>query len=112
MLVSPLYMLQVYDRVLSSGSVETLVMVSIAAIGLLSVYGFAEAARRKTLALMSEQVQEEYGPIIFTTSFQASNAPQLLPKKLGDLTTVQNFLRHGLLLPFFDLPFTPLTQVG
>ena len=108
MLVSPLYMLQVYDRVLSSGSVETLVMVSIAAIGLLSVYGFAEAARRKTLALMSEQIQDEYGPIIFTTSFQASNAPQLLPKKLGDLTTIQNFLRHGLLLPFFDLPFTPL----
>jgi PrtD family type I secretion system ABC transporter len=108
MLVSPLYMLQVYDRVLSSGSVETLIMVSIAAIGLLSVYGFAEAARRKTLALMSEQVQDEYGPVIFTSSFRDSNSPQLLPKKLADLATVQSFLRHGLPLPFFDLPFTPL----
>ena len=108
MLVSPLYMLQVYDRVLSSGSIETLIMVSIAAIGLLSVYGFAEAARRKTLALMSEQVEDDYGPVIFTSSFKDSNSPQLLPKKLADLSTVQNFLRHGLLLPFFDLPFTPL----
>ena len=108
MLVSPLYMLQVYDHVLSSGSIETLVMVSIAAIGLLSVYGFAEAARRKTLALMSEQIQTEYGPIIFSSSFQKPEAAQGLPAKLADLSTVENFLRHGLLLPFFDLPFTPL----
>ena len=108
MLVSPLYMLQVYDRVLSSGSIETLIMVSIAAIGLLSVYGFAEAARRKTLALMSEQIQTEYGPIIFASSFEKPDAAQGLPTKLADLSTVENFLRHGLLLPFFDLPFTPL----
>ena len=108
MLVSPLYMLQVYDRVLSSGSIETLVMVSIAAIGLLSVYGFAESARRKTLALMSEQIQTAYGPVLFSTSFQKSDAAQRLPAKLADLSTVENFLRHGLLLPFFDLPFTPL----
>lgn len=108
MLVSPLYMLQVYDRVLSSGSVETLIMVSVAAIGLLSVYGFAEAARRKTLALLSEQIQDEVGPTLFASSFKSANSGQALPKKLSDLSTVQNFLRHGLLLPFFDLPFTPL----
>ena len=108
MLVSPLYMLQVYDRVLSSGSIETLVMVSIAAIGLLSVYGFAEAARRKTLALMSVQIQSEYGPVLFSSSFRKPREAQKLPSKLADLSTVENFLRHGLLLPFFDLPFTPL----
>jgi len=108
MLVSPLYMLQVYDRVLSSGSIETLVMVSVAAIGLLSVYGFAESARRKTLALMSEQIQSDCGPVLFESSFQKPNAAQGLPEKLSELSTVENFLRHGLLLPFFDLPFTPL----
>ena len=108
MLVSPLYMLQVYDRVLSSGSVETLIMVSIAAIGLLSVYGFAEAARRKTLALLSENIQDNYGPILFSSSFKSTESSTALPKKLSDLSTVENFLRHGLPLPFFDLPFTPL----
>ena len=108
MLVSPLYMLQVYDRVLSSGSIETLIMVSIAAIGLLSVYGFAEAARRKTLALLSEDIQDSYGPTLFSTSFKSTESSETLPKKLVDLSTVQNFLRHGLPLPFFDLPFTPL----
>jgi len=108
MLVSPLYMLQVYDRVLSSGSVETLIMVSIVAIGLLSIYGFAESARRKVLAIFSEKIHEDYGPTIFKLSFQDQNASRALPKNLADLSTVQNFLRHGLLLPFFDLPFTPL----
>jgi len=108
MLVSPLYMLQVYDRVLSSGSVETLIMVSIAAIGLLSIYGFAESARRKVLALFSEKIHEDFGPVVFKQSFKDQNASHSLPKNLANLSTVQNFLRHGLLLPFFDLPFTPL----
>jgi len=108
MLVSPLYMLQVYDRVLSSGSVETLIMVSIAAIGLLSIYGFAESARRRVLAIFSEEIQKSYGPQIFELSFKDQNASHALPKNLADLSTVQNFLRHGLPLPFFDLLFTPL----
>jgi len=108
MLVSPLYMLQVYDRVLSSGSVETLIMVSIIAIGLLSIYGFAEAARRKVLALFSQHIQDEYTEAIFATSFNAPDSSQLLPKKMADLTIVENFLRHGLPLPYVDLPFTPL----
>ncbi|MEP4153116.1 MAG: ATP-binding cassette domain-containing protein, partial [Lentilitoribacter sp.] len=60
------------------------------------------------LALMSVQIQSEYGPVLFSSSFRKPREAQKLPSKLADLSTVENFLRHGLLLPFFDLPFTPL----
>jgi len=108
LLVSPLYMLQVYDRVLSSGSVETLIMVSIAAIGLLIVYGFAEAARKKVLSLMSIYIEDNYGSKIFKNGFTGSDTSLSLPGRLGDLNTVQSFLQNGLLLPIFDLAFTPI----
>lgn len=108
LLVSPLYMLQVYDRVLSSGSVETLIMVSIAAIGLLMVYGFAEAARKKVLSLMSIYIEDNYGSKIFKSGFSGRDTTLSLPGRLGDLNTVQSFLQNGLLLPIFDLAFTPI----
>ncbi|MGB0262352.1 MAG: hypothetical protein ACPGCY_06145, partial [Henriciella sp.] len=43
LLVPPLHMLQVYDRVLISGSNETLLLISGLAVFLLVVFGFAEA---------------------------------------------------------------------
>ena len=45
MLTAPLYMLQIYDRVLSSGSQSTLVALSILAVGMISVMGALEIIR-------------------------------------------------------------------
>lgn len=108
MLVTPLYMLQIYDRVLTSGSVETLVLVSAAALGLLIAYGFAEAARRKTLSLLSDYTQARYGPALFNASFADPKRVRSLPDRIADLTAVQSYYLNGLALPFFDLPFTPV----
>lgn len=107
MLVSPLYMLQVYDRVLTSGSVETLILVSGAALGLLAVYGFADDARRKTMAMVGDFVQAKYGPAILRGSFNDPQTARALPSRLADLSTVQAYYQNGLSLPLFDLPFTP-----
>ena len=108
MLVTPLYMLQIYDRVLTSGSMETLVLVSIAATGLLFAYGFAESARRKSMILLADFVQEKYGRSLFRVSFSHPLRAHELSKELTQLNTIQAFYRNGLTLPFFDLPFTPL----
>lgn len=112
MLVSPLYMLQVYDRVLTSGSVETLVLVTAAALGLLAVYGFADDARRKTMALVGDFVQAKYGPPILRGSFNDPLAARTLPSRLADLSTVQAYYQNGLSLPLFDLPFTPFFLIA
>ena len=46
LLVSPLYMLQVYDRILTSGSKDTLIWITIIAVFLMFIYAAAETARR------------------------------------------------------------------
>ena len=108
MLVSPLYMLQIYDRVLTSGSIETLFWVSVVAIGMLSAFGFIEAARRKTMMLFGEFVQMRYGPaIMYANVFEFEGAGQV-QSRLGDLSAFKSFHQNGLSLPFYDLPFTPL----
>lgn len=112
MLVSPLYMLQVYDRVLTSGSVETLILVSAAALGLLAVYGFADDARRKTMAMVSDFVQAKYGPSILRGGFNDPQTARALPSRLADLSTVQAYYQNGLSLPLFDLPFTPFFLIA
>ena len=108
MLVSPLYMLQIYDRVMTSGSMETLIWVSLVAVGLLSAFGFAEAARRKTMTLAGEFLQAKYGPAILRESIAEHGAMKSLQSKQNDLNAVQTFHQSGLSLPLFDLPFTPL----
>lgn len=108
MLVTPLYMLQIYDRVLTSGSMETLTLVSIAAVGLLFAYGFAESARRKSQILLADFVQAKYGHCVFRSGFADPKKVHDVPGKLGNITTVQGYYLNGLALPFYDLPFTPL----
>src|SRR6185503_5846279 len=49
MFVSPLYMLQVYDRVMSSRSVGTLIAITVIAAFLLAVYGLLEMTRSRVL---------------------------------------------------------------
>ncbi len=49
MLVGPLYMLQIYDRVLSSGSLETLLYLTLAAVGLIGISALLEAVRSRVL---------------------------------------------------------------
>ena len=108
MLVSPLYMLQVYDRILTSGSMETLILISALAVFLLLTMVVADAARRKVLALAADFLQKQYGRKIFNASMAEPTASITLHRDLGNLSAVQGFFSNGLILPFFDLPFTPM----
>ena len=107
MLVSPLYMLQVYDRVLTSGSVDTLLSLTLLAVALLMVYGFADMARRKIMVLASRGLPEQFGQALFRINLASPYAARTLPHDMANLNTVQNFLANGLILPLFDLPFSP-----
>jgi len=107
LLVSPIYMLQVYDRVLTSGSIETLILVSALAGALMITYIFAESARRYVLSLGAVFLQEQNGEKLFHINFSKPAPDGALRKDLADLNTVQGFFSNGLALPFFDLPFTP-----
>src|SRR5262245_66636013 len=62
MLVSPIYMLQVYDRVLTTGRVETLVMLTVMATVALAVMCALDALRTSVTIRVGCWLNEQLGP--------------------------------------------------
>ncbi|WP_297732596.1 ATP-binding cassette domain-containing protein [uncultured Maricaulis sp.] len=110
LLVSPLYMLQVYDRVLSSGSIDTLIWLSVLAVFLLGIYGAAEAGRRRVSALAGQELDSLLIPLAFSR-FESDSGQPNLARDLGSVQRIQTALQSGSLMPFADLPFAPLFLV-
>lgn len=108
-LVSPLFMLQIYDRVLTSGSWDTLIFLSSIAVALLAIYAFADAGRRRVLALLSEAMgQKLHGPLLQHALQKAELSHAERVNALGQLTNLQRVFLNGTVAPVIDLPFAPL----
>jgi len=110
MFVGPLYMLQVYDRVLSSRNEMTLVMISAIAIALLVSYGLLEFTRSRLLVRAGMQFDEVLANPVFhrvvkqQTALPGSNAQVAL----RDIDKVREFMTGQGILAFFDAPWVPL----
>lgn len=109
-LVPSIYMLQVYDRVLQSRNVTTLVMLTVILLGFYVMLGMLELARSKLLIRIGAQLDMKLNNRVFIASFErnlkraGSNAGQAL----GDLTNVRQFLTGNGLFAFFDAPWAPI----
>jgi len=117
LLVSPLYMMQVYDRVLASRSETTLLMITIAAVLLYVVYATLEMLRSRTMVRVGILLDDRLGPRIFEAIFRVSlrlpkgslHSMQLnSAQPLRDLDTVRQFATGSGLLTMFDVPWTPI----
>lgn len=110
MLVPPIFMLQMYDRVLSSGSVETLVMLLIVAVGLLIVLGMLEWSRNRVLVRAGGRLDQMLSSRLFDATFiRALRRPDnATTQPLQDLTTLRQFMTGQGVFAFFDAPWTPL----
>jgi PrtD family type I secretion system ABC transporter len=110
-LVSPLYMLQVYDRVLSSRNLMTLLFLTIIAVFLYLVYGSLEGLRSRVLVRGGARFENVLRTPLFETTFAA-----MLGRKTGtveaqpfrDADVVREFVTGSAMLAFFDLPWVPL----
>lgn len=112
LLVAPLYMLQVYDRVLSSGSTDTLIWLTMLAVFLLGVYGASEAGRRRVCALAGDELEALLARRVFARFERDTGATPALGRDLGAIARIQATLQTGGVLPFIDLPFAPLFLVA
>ncbi|MGB7243718.1 MAG: type I secretion system permease/ATPase [Sulfitobacter sp.] len=111
MLTGPLYMLQVYDRVLSSQSVETLIALSILVTGLFVLMAVLDFARGRVMARVGARFQTAMDGRVFEATLRRSTNPQdqaVSGAVLRDLDSVQAFLGSPLLLALMDVPWTPL----
>ncbi|MBX5145130.1 type I secretion system permease/ATPase [Rhizobium lentis] len=110
MLTGALYMLQVYHRVLSSHSLETLLMLSLMAAAALLTMAGLEVVRGRLLATVGSWMNARLGPVLLTASVEyATTAPgQANARPLRDLDQVRNFFTSPSIFPILDAPWAPL----
>lgn len=110
MLNGPIFMLQVYDRVLSSQSRETLFFLTVLAIGILLFQSLVEIARSDVLIRAGAGIDLALRGETFALSLDPSNKEQQLTTAQGlrDLDAVRTFLTGPGLIALFDAPWTPI----
>lgn len=108
MLNGPLFMLQVYDRVLTSQSQDTLLFLTILAIGILVVQSLLEISRSDLLIRAGAKLDRDLSAETFGLSLDASNKTMSSAQGLRDLDAVRGFLSGPGLIALFDAPWTPI----
>ena len=110
MLSPTIYMLQVYDRVLTSQSEITLVVMSLLTLFLFAVMGFAEWMRSRLLVSTGVRLDEQLGTQVFNSSFEAhlSQSGASPSRAFGDLIQIRQFLTGNGVFAFFDAPWAPI----
>ncbi|QCO56230.1 type I secretion system permease/ATPase [Pseudorhodobacter turbinis] len=111
MLTGPLYMLQIYDRVLGSRSEETLLALSVLVLVLFIAMGLLDYARSRIIARVGARFQATLDKRVFQAAVRRlAIAPDDQAAMIAqrDLEAVQRFLSSPVHLAFFDIPWTPL----
>lgn len=110
MLVPPLYMLQLYDRVLGSRSQDTLIMLTLIVVVLFITMGLLEVVRSRVLVRVGNKLDSMLSQRIFDNLFElerkAPGRSSSMP--LNDLTQVRQFMTGNGLFAFFDAPWMPI----
>jgi ATP-binding cassette subfamily C protein len=109
LLTIPLYMMQVYDRVLGSGSVSTLVMLTIIAISALALSAFLESIRQVMLSRIGARLEADLGgPLLNASIINASRGESGDVQSLRDLGTLRGFVSSTAVTTFFEIPLAPV----
>ncbi|WP_296233917.1 type I secretion system permease/ATPase [uncultured Pseudomonas sp.] len=111
MLVPSFYMLQVYGRVVTSGSISTLVMLTIIMAVLMMTMGSLEWARSRVMVRVSTKLDVMLSRQVYRASFKRaldSGGMDASAQPLNDLTGLRQFLTSNGLFAFFDAPWLPI----
>lgn len=109
-LTVPLYLLQVYDHVLSSRSLDTLVMLTSIVIVALAVHSTLEALRRSMLARIGGWLDDRLqAPVLVAAVHSAlRNDPSAAAQAWRDIGGFRSFFSGSACTALFDLPWTPI----
>lgn len=107
-LTSPIYMMQVYDRVLTTSRVETLIFLSLIAFAALAVLGLLDGVRSYLLTRLGRFLDLSLrDPVLTQAIAQSRRDGQNHRRLIDDLGTARNYLGSAAVLPFFDAPWVP-----
>jgi ABC-type protease/lipase transport system fused ATPase/permease subunit len=111
-LAGPLFMLQIYDRVLPSRSVPTLVGLALLVLVLFAFQGLLDMLRGRILLRIGRGLDERLSPRVFELVMRAPLMPARPAgeglQSIRDLDSVRTFMSGTGLSAFFDLPWMPL----
>ena len=110
-LTGSMFMMQIYDRVLSSRSIPTLVSLALITILLYFIQGALDFSRSRIMARIASYLDETFSVRLFRCVMQLPlrtrrRGDDLLP--LRDLDTIRNFMASPGPLALFDLPWMPV----
>ena len=113
MLTAPLYMMQVFDRVLSSRSTETLFFISLIAVAALLTHGLLEFVRSVAFIRVASWIERQMGAEILARSIASAlehgGAPSV--QGLRDINALRGFLTGPAIFPILDAPWSPIFLV-
>ena len=110
LLAPALYMLQVFDRVFASRSVETLVMLTLLAALALGLAYFMDTVRAGALSWAGRALDRRLAPAALESVLRDAAAPSGRPDSdvLRDIGQLRSFLSGSGVHAFFDAPWVPI----
>lgn len=109
-LTGAFYMLQIYDRVLSSGSVPTLAALSLLAIGLYLFHGILDVLRSQILVRLGAKFDHKLSPLAHSVAIDMPRygySTAEASERSRDVDTIRQFLSSQGPIALFDLPWMP-----
>ncbi len=110
MLTGSIFMMQVYDRVLTSGSVPTLIALSVIVIVLYFFYGVLENIRARLMLRKGRAIEEGLRDRLYdaVTTLALKKGASAGAQPLLDLGAVRQFMSGQGPLAYLDMPWVPL----
>ncbi len=109
-LTFPIYMLQIYDRVLSSYSMPTLYVITMAAVFSLIIMSSLEFIRSRLLVRCGVAIDETLSRDVLDNVIKQAALTGMVPNQanLRDVNLLRNFFGGNAIFTLFDIPWTPL----
>ncbi len=107
-LASPIYVEQIFDRVMYSRNIDTLIVLATIATFLIAMYAVLEWIRKKALGRLGNAIDARLSRVIFDIANRTGKGPSRAPNVLADFALVREFLSGNLLAAVFDAFWSPL----
>lgn len=107
-LSQPLYMLNLYDRVLSSQSVDSLISITAITVFVLACYGGFDWARHLVQEQMGRSIEEAIRPMLMEVSIRQAAFGKQVQQRLSRLDELKSFVTGNAFSSLFDLVFVPI----
>ena len=110
MLMPAIFMLQVFDRVITSRSVETLLMLAVVTVAALLFMGYLDVVRGRLLGAAALSLERQLGPQVMAEMVRRAAATDATEGSHGmrDVSSLRSFMSGQGLITLFDLPWLPI----